>query len=253
MATLAARARPVADDDRFFFVSAVLMAVVISAGFSVQFLAGRSSFDAPLIVHAHALVFFGWVAIYVAQNALAATGSLALHRRLGWIAAGWVVLMLVIGTALMVTNLRAGRVPPIFLPQHFLIFNPLTLVTFAGLTAAAIAMRRQTGWHRRLHFCGMALLLGPGFGRLLPMPLLVPYAFEATFVALMLFPLAGVVADLRRSGRVHPAWWAGTATMVGAFVLIQLVTYSTLGDAIYAGVTAGAPNALPGRAMPAIP
>ena len=30
-------------------------------------------------------------------------------------------------------------------------------------------MRRRTDWHRRLMFCGMAILTGPGLGRLLPM------------------------------------------------------------------------------------
>ena len=93
----------------------------------------------------------------------------------------------------------------VHLAQQFLVFNPLTLFAFAGLTAAAIVMRRRTDWHRRLHLCGMTLLLGPGFGRLLPMPLLPPFAFEAVFAASMLFPLAGVISDLRRTGRIHPA------------------------------------------------
>lgn len=57
--------------------------------------------------------------------------------------------------------------------------------------------RRQTEWHRRLHFCGTAILMGSGFGRLLPLPLLTPLAFEATFFATLLFPLAGVPGNWR--------------------------------------------------------
>ena len=56
-------------------------------------------------------------------------------------------------------------------------------------------MRRRTDWHRRLHYCGTALLMGPAFGRLLPMPLLAPWAFEATFIAVMIFPIIGVIAE----------------------------------------------------------
>jgi hypothetical protein len=254
MATVAAPARSIGGDDRFFLISAIVMAAVLCAGFSVQFAAGRSSFGAPLLVHVHAVVFFGWVAIYVAQNALAATGSIALHRRLGWIAAGWVVAMVVLGTTITVVNIRRGVAPFIFQPQHFLIFNPLSVIFFAGLTAAAITMRRRTDWHRRLHFCGMALLLGPGFGRLLPMPLLIPWGFQATFVALMLFPLAGIVADLRRDGRVHPAWWSGVGAMLLFFALSEVLPRSAIGSALYAWVTAGSPGAaVPGLAFPPPP
>jgi hypothetical protein len=100
----------------------------------------------------------------------------------------------------------------------------------------------------------MAMLLGPGFGRLLPMPLLPPYAFEATFAATMLFPTAGVIADLRRSGRVHPAWIWGIGVSLTTLLLIELVTFSDAGNAIHAAVTAGSPGAnVPGLAFPPPP
>lgn len=59
------------------------MAVVFVAGFSFQLAMGRSSFDAPTIVHAHALVFFGWLVLALMQSWLAATGRWA-----GWARAG---------------------------------------------------------------------------------------------------------------------------------------------------------------------
>ena len=48
---------------------------------------------------------------------------------------------------------------------------------------------------------------------------------------------------MRRSGRVHPAWLYGIATMISAFVLIEAITYSPVGSAIYGQVTAGSPGA----------
>ena len=244
MATLAgAPPTPRSGDDRFFVRAAVVMALVIVAGFSMQLAAGRSSFSAPLLVHAHAVVFMGWMVIYLLQNIFIATGNSALHRRLGWIGAGWIALMVILGWMVTTATVRRGGVPFFFKPVQFLIFDPLTIVTFAGLTIAAIALRRRTDWHRRLHFCAMSLLLGPGFGRLLPMPLLIPFAFEATFAATMLFPIAGVIADLRRTGRVHPAWGWGIAVMVGFFILVEVVTYSPAGTAFYAAVTDGTPGA----------
>ena len=231
-------------DSPFFMGAPLAMAFTIVAGFSVQFAMGRSSFASPPLVHAHAVVFMGWVVIYVAQSALATKRRLALHRRLGWLAALWMVPMVVLGIAVTTAIVRRGQVPFFFLPQHFLIFDPLTVIAFAALTGVAIRMRRRTGWHRRLHLCATAMLLGPAFGRLLPMPLLPPLAFEAAFVAGMVFPLAGVIADRRRSGRVHPAWGWGIGAMATTLLLITAVIYSPVGGALYARVTAGTPGAV---------
>jgi hypothetical protein len=233
----------VAGDERFFLKASIAMALVIVAGFSVQVAMGRSTFASPPIVHAHAVVFMGWIVIYVLQNIFVATNRMTLHRPLGWIAAGWMIPMLVLGCWVTVAMARRGQVPFFFQPLHFLVFDPISLFTCAGLTTSAILLRRRTEWHRRLHFCGMSMLLGPGFGRLLPMPLMPPWAWEATFAASMIFPVIGIWGDVRRSGRVHPAWRWGVGTMVGAFVLIEAVTYSSVGAALYGAVTAGSPGA----------
>lgn len=230
-------------DEGFFLGGAILMALVLVAGFSVQLAMGRSTFAAPPLVHAHAIVFMGWVAIYVSQNVFVATNAMACHRRLGWLATAWMAAMLALGFLVTLAMVRRGHAPFFFRPQQFLIFNPATLLAFIGLTTAAIVLRRRTDWHRRLHFCGMTMLLGPGFGRLLPMPLLIPWAWEATFVAGLLFPIAGVIRDIRRNGHVHPAWGWGLAVMIGVFGLVEAVTYSPVGGALYSAATAGTPGA----------
>lgn len=245
MATLQADARKRgASDDRFFVITAFAMAATVVAGFSLQLAMGRSSFASPPLVHAHAVVFMGWVVLYVLQNVFAASGSMALHRRLGWIGAGWMVAMVVLGCMVTVALLRQGRAPFFFTPLKFLVFDPISVFSFAGLSFAAILLRRQTGWHRRLHYCGMSILLGPAFGRLLPLPLFIPYSYEVTFLAVMLFPVIGVVADLRRTGRAHPAWVWGIGTIIVATViLVEAITYSPVGLALYQAVTAGSPGA----------
>lgn len=230
-------------DDRFFLITAFVMAGIIAAGFSLQLGMGRSSFLSPALVHAHAIVFMGWVVLYVVQNVFAASGSMALHRRLGWIGAGWIVAMVVLGLAVTVAMVRRGQVPFFFRPLHFLVFDPVSVLTFAGLTVAAILLRRQTQWHRRLHFSGMALLLGPAFGRLLPMPLLAPWAWEATTAAVLILPMVAAIADVRRYGRVHPALLWGIATILGSAALTEAITYSPVGAALYRSVTAGSPGA----------
>jgi hypothetical protein len=230
-------------DERFFLKSAIIMALVVAFGFSLQLAMGRSTFASPLRVHVHAILFMGWVAIYVLQNSLVATGRIGLHRRLGWLAVAWAAAMVVSGIAVTAIMARAGTVPFFFQPLQFLVFDPVAVLTFAGLTAAAVILRRQTEWHRRLHFCGMAMLLAPAFGRILPLPMLQPWAWEATFAVTLLFPLAGAWADRRRRGRAHRAWVWGIGTMLASFMVVEALTYSPIGVPIYEAVTGGSPGA----------
>lgn len=240
--------------ESYLFPMAAIMAAFVVAGFSTQLALGRSSFAAPPRVHLHAVLFMGWTTIFVLQSWLATRGPIALHRTLGWIAACWMVAMLVVGTWVMVAKVRAADVPFFFTPQVMLIINPITLLTFSTLTAAAVAMRKRTDWHSRLHVCAMSAIMGPAFGRLLPMPLLIPYAMEIAVLFGLLFPIAGMVIDRRRRGAAHPAWAIGVAAIVGALALSDLIAYSPIGDAIYAAVSAGSLGAdVPGMAYPPPP
>ena len=241
-------------DERFFLTMAIVMMAVIFIGFSTQLAMGRSTFARPLVVHAHAVVFMGWVVLYLLQNVFVSRGSMALHRTLGWIGVVWIVAMIALGTTVTVAMVQRGGVPFFFTPLSFLIFDPMTVLTFAALSWTAVALRRQTDWHRRLHYCGMAMLLGPAFGRLLPVPFLIPYAYEAAFVQGLIFPVIGMIEDWRRNGRIHPAWWWGLGAMIGSLLAIELLTYSPIGEALYRFVTAGTPGAaVPALAYPPFP
>jgi hypothetical protein len=219
------------------------MAVLVVTAFSVQLSMGRSTFASPLRVHVHAISFMGWVAIFLTQSWLAATGRTALHRRLGWIGASWVVLMLGAASWVILGMLRRGTVPFFFMPQQFMIGDPLMLVCFATLTWWAVKMRHRTDWHARLHIGAMTALMGPAFGRLIPMPLLTPYAFEISNLLGLVFPIAGMVHDWRHRGSIHRGWLVGAGATVGTVILIDLLAYSPVGDALYARMTEGTPGA----------
>src|SRR3546814_8387381 len=79
MATLGELASPDkgvrTSEAHFFWIMAVIMSAIIVAGFSVNLVLGRSTFAVPLAYHVHAAVFFGWVALYLAQNGLVATNN----------------------------------------------------------------------------------------------------------------------------------------------------------------------------------
>jgi hypothetical protein len=254
MATIAREIYEPGSDMRFAPKLAIVMALVVIAGFSTQLAMGRSTFGAPLRVHVHAVVFMGWVALFVTQSWLATRGPLGLHRKLGWLAVGWMGLMVAAAMTVIVAMARGGTVPFFFTPQQFLIGDPATLVCFVGLTFAAIARRRETDWHARLHICAMAAIMGPAFGRLLPMPFMIPYSFDVAVAAGLVFPLAGAIRDKRVLGRVHPAWSLGALAIVATLVLTDLIAYSPLGDRVYAATVMGSPGAaIPGLAYPAPP
>jgi hypothetical protein len=230
-------------EEKFFFRMACLMAAVIVAGFAMNLAMGRSTFAVPIVYHVHAFVFFTWVAIYLAQNWLVTSGNLALHRSLGRIAAIWVPLMLVLAFAIMFTSLRRAGGPFFFDQNEFMVANTLGLFTFGGLVAAAVVQRRRTDWHRRLMFSAMTILTGPGLGRLLPMPLMIPNAWRIMMGVTLIFPVTGMIADVRRSGKVHPAWYWGIAAIVVMQLVAELIAYSSLGVSLTHWVVDGTPGA----------
>ncbi len=244
MATFAPTQAPIARDDRFFMITAIAMAAVIVSGFSFSLAMGRSTFASPLLTHAHAVVFMGWVVIYLLQTGFASTGAMVPHRLLGWIATGWVVAMVVLGCAVTVSLVQRGHVPFVFPPLQFLVFDPLTVFVFAGLTFAAVANRSRTDWHRRLHYSAMSLLLGPAIGRLMPLPLLIPYAHEAVVAMVMVFPLIGMAFDVRRRGAIHPASLWGAGVIIASAIITHVITFGPLGPPLYRAVTAGTPGAV---------
>jgi len=243
MATAAVPRRAPVEGTRFFTVMAFVMSAVIVAGFSIHLAMGRSSFDAPLAYHVHGMIFMGWIALYLVQHVTIATGNRALHAKVGGLAYLWIPAMVAAGLMIMLVSVRRQGGPFFFAQNEFVISNSAFVLTFGGLALWALRQRRYTGWHRRLMLVAMSVLTGPGLGRLLPLPLMIPNAWLAVSFATFVFPVIGILADWRRDGRVHPAYSWGLGIYVGVFALSMLVAYSPLGLAVTKWVIAGSPGA----------
>lgn len=241
MATVAPRAAS-ADSTRFFTIMACVMALVIVAGFSFNLATGRSTFAAPWPYHLHGMIFMGWLGLYLAQVITIASGNIALHRQLGKFAYVWIPAMVAAGVMIILVSVRRTGGPFFFAQNEFLISNMAVLLVFGGLTLWALRVQRYSGWHRRLMLVAMNMLTGPGLGRLLPMPLLIPNAWSISIALTWIFPLIGMWADWRRDRRVHPAYWWGMAINVGVFVLSMAIAYSPLGYAFAEWLVAGTPG-----------
>jgi hypothetical protein len=228
---------------RFFFTMACLMAATVFTGFGFNIVTGRSSFGLPLVYHAHAFIFSGWVLLYVLQSGLIFGGNVALHRRLGWLSLFFIPAVVVMGIFMIVRSVRLTGGPPFFDVNGFLISGPPLLIAFGVLATWAVAVRKDTGWHRRLMFSAVAIMTGPAISRILPMPLFIPWGLWVSVFVPLVFPLIGAAADWRRYGRVHPAWYWGIGVVVVFHVVSDLVAYSPLGYALTEWALAGTPGA----------
>lgn len=243
MASVVSRWPVVAPDNRFFVITAILMALINIGAFSFFAAMGISSFHAPVSVHIHAILFMGWVLLFVSQVSFAATGSLALHRKLGWLAVGWALTMVIVGTLTTIWSAQKAAVPFFFLPAQFLLMNPLSIILFAALLIGGVAKRRDREWHPRLIICGMAAIMGPSFGRLLPAHLLMYSMLTAVFIGMIAFPIAGIVRDKLRYGHVHSAWWVGLGSLILLQVATETLCRSGFAAKIYDDVVTGTPGA----------
>lgn len=246
MATLAPGATPLSaerSERRFFLIMACAMAATIVAGFSLNLAMGRSSFAVPWPYHVHGVIFMGWVALFLAQSFTIATGRRAMHIALGKLGYVWIPLMTAAGITIMTVVARRNGGPFFFAINEFLISNVMLLLAFAVTALWALRRRRHQGWHRRLLLASMAVLTGPGLGRLLPMPLLIPNAWTISFAASLVWIVIAMGYDLRRRGRVHPAYWWGMGIYVGTFIASMLLAFSPLGYALTHAVIDGTPGA----------
>lgn len=226
MATLAddsVATRPAVRDYRadqgFFLKASAALAIVVSFAF-VQW-AARGYVDpwtAPWWLHAHGLSMVAWLGLLVIQNGLAQIGRIGLHRRLGTIAVALVPIILVLGVLTGYNGVALGRVPPFWSNSFLLALAIVQVAAFGGLVFAALLLRRNTEWHRRLMLGATIVILKAALDRLLPAPLLG----AALAPAEGLIQLAAVAVLARHDRavlmRVHPATWWIAGTVVASHV-----------------------------------
>ncbi|WP_176591682.1 hypothetical protein [Sphingobium sp. EM0848] len=213
----------------FYLGMSVAIAATVIGGFGSFAL--RGLVDVPRLpywVHVHGAVFVSWTLLFVTQNALAHRGSIALHRRLGWVAVGLAAAMVPLGVLTASMAVVLDRVPSFFTPPIFLALSALELVAFVTLLTSAIRLRRRTEWHRRLMLCAMISIIGPAFGRILPMSLLGPWGGLAVMSGQMLFVAVAVAHDLVAHGRVHPAYGIGAAVILVEGLAVPILAATPL-------------------------
>src|SRR5690349_19694024 len=144
-----------AGERRFFAAVAVASLAVVVTGFATSYYlwpltrathypAGQPISPAlPAVVHLHAVVFTGWVALLVVQAGLVDRGRVRSHRRLGRVGAVLVVVMVVTGLATAIRGGRDGWNPggPYIDGLSFMFVGIADITVFGSLTAAGLVWR----------------------------------------------------------------------------------------------------------------
>ncbi|MBC8025914.1 MAG: hypothetical protein H7Y89_07980 [Steroidobacteraceae bacterium] len=208
---------------RIFVPLALFIALIAFVGFWPTYfgrvLAGTVS--APLIIHIHAAVFVLWLALFITQAVLAATGRRALHIKLGpWVMAyGLFLIAVALLTTVAVFHQRVAD-------GHFAdatrrLFAPLRdMLVFAPFLAAGWIYRHKPEIHKRIMVAATTILLIAAvvrlafLGRPAPMP---------QFLLVWLAPVYLAMAwDWYSRRIVHPVYVIAVAVMVSMRLMLPL-------------------------------
>lgn len=220
-----ARPRARATRSKVYVGLALMITAIVLAGFSRSFY-GTLVGDAahPWIIHVHAAVYIGWLALLITQSVLAARGRIATHKRVGTfgIAYGAVVwvLGLIVAIAMPVINVHSGQWP-VERGEQFLAIPLGDMVLFGGFFGAAIAYRRKPDIHKRLVILAAVAIMFAAVGRALTAAGVLlgdpaaPVGGVPARLLLWYSPvLVAMAHDLKTMRRVHPVYWIGVAAML---------------------------------------
>lgn len=236
--------------DNFYLGMTFALAGIVVAGFMPTFF-GRAFFNVmpiPGYLLLHGLVLVGWYTLLATQAALAGTGRLALHRRLGWAALAFMVLVPVAGMgvqlALPARLAELGMLDALRpMVENIFWLNFAAVLQFVGFIGAALWFRARSEVHKRLMlFAGIAIIQ-PAAARLSRWPVFGNQAtdlsqpastgYEVLFAVGCVLLLVAVIAahDLVKRRRVHPTTWAGLAVIIGMGALARVCIESEWGKA----------------------
>jgi hypothetical protein len=158
-------------------------------------------------------VYVGWLAIFVTQTVLAATGRIAAHMKLGRFAIGYGVLVIAVGLltafARFALRVRAGEAAD---AQEQLLGPLLDMLVFAPFFAAAIYYRRKPELHKRLMIVATTSLLIAAVTR---MPFLgQPRNLLLVHLIWMAPILLAMAHDYWRQRRIHAVYVAGLVVLL---------------------------------------
>lgn len=208
---------------RVFVPLAALAAVIAFVGFWPSYfgplLAGTDHHS--LLIHVHAAVFVTWLALFAAQAALAATGRVAQHVRLGpWLFA-FGILLIVMGLTVAFGRFSEVVAAGDMATAQRKLFGPLRdMIVFTPFLAAGWIYRRRPEIHKRCMLVATTILLVAAVGRMKFLGTPPPES-----LMLLVWPLPIYVAmlyDYVTKRLIHPVYVIGMLAMVAMRLVLPL-------------------------------
>jgi len=208
-------------EHQFFFAYTIFLLAIVFIGFTPSLFL-RPAFDTPPIpfyLHLHGGILTGWFVWLVAQAWLIRTKNPALHRKLGYFAATY-GLVVVFGSLMATLNvvsrdmglgitldvdmsdidpaLGSGITYLTFITA--VIWNNITAVcTFAVLIIAAVYFRSSPDIHKRLLLVASVSIIGPALARISRLEILggeqgpfIPLAALSLLLAILVYDFSAI-------------------------------------------------------------
>jgi hypothetical protein len=212
---------------RFFVFAHLALLGCVLVGFSPTFFLRPFSKSHPLpgILTLHGAVLTGWFLLAALQAWLMYTQRLRWHRRVGYLAASYAALVVVLGLvadARMASEINSPRDPDLIVFWG----NLFSLLFFAAFVTLAVVWRKQPEFHKRLTLLASISIVGPALARFTEWPI-----FPGGMAARPLYGIGGLLLlygslmgyDIVVRRRPHPVSWIATsAVLLGLAVAVVL-------------------------------
>ncbi len=229
--------------DPFFFWAILATSVTAFGGFSITYfgpLTQGSYSNVSATVHLHGWTFFLWYLLAPLQSGLVRTGRVRIHRILGTAMTGLAIGMVFTGIVVATVQIWLARQPggsPFWDLRGVGILA--SLVPFTLFFVLAITRRNDIMEHKRLMFMASTVVLGAAGARI------AAFIFGRNDVTsaigswwVLLFIVAGMVADRTQRGRIHTSYKWGLPVALGAKALGEIFGRTRLGEPIKDGLAA---------------
>lgn len=200
----------------------LLMVLIAFAGFAPQSIRELIGGNLPpyAVVHLHALIYFGWLALFFLQAFLATSGRVEEHLKVGDFLVGYGVLVFVSGMSVAINRyiylMHEGYARSASIQTYFAFVD---MFAFAASFTAAFLLRKWPEAHKRMMVNTTTILLYPALTRLAKtLPLIMyPRIFDIRVVFMLVWsaPISiSIIHDLLSRRRVHPASIAGMISLL---------------------------------------
>ena len=215
----------------FFFVAHAVLLGIVLLGFSPTFYL-RAAFHhitpLPPLLSIHGGILTGWFSLTVVQGWLIRTQRMRLHRQIGYFAAAYAAVVVVLGT--LANLMLIAQIDSPADGENIVVWgNFFTLVMFAAFVSLAVVFRKSPAAHKRLTLLASISIVGPALARLPRWPIFgggLEAGRTYAIAGLLIMFAALITYDLIVRKKPHPASLCG-----------MVVILIGLAGAVFLGVT----------------